>query len=499
MSLFLHRSGIQSSQRNRFVDYALSFFNNNGSGDFGWVRPLLFIDLYDVGRAFTGFNSDGTDDFGWNDVLEVTTEPLFISTKAVGYGSQGAEATIYGTEEDDLLVAVVSRRGKFQLEPMLVPEGFTLLDYVSNRLGNNGNFPILICAKRITSDETYTVDLTHREIEQFHHTTLQLLRFRGIENITNVSYVTDEIKQIYTIPSYSISEGRKSITGTLVSYWNSWNTSSFFPLNHNLVINRPMIDDTLRQSMFTGVKQPESEMVVISEQMEDLGSDVNFGYFNLQLSEVGDYLPLPVLPTIKDYAHANTTNGFTSTYTSSKPDNVEEGDLLMALFMGRSGNAGGDFIDPTGWTRLIDENINMLNEACGAIFYKIASDTEPSSYDFSHEESIRGNLFLLNIKNSNTANPILESESNKTTTPTVLTSAQKSLRIMAYVSAGTDITNEYDYLEVPGSIVLSNYSSSTVNSHVFFGCSHVRGDGAVQQSTMNGSTNATFTVLINPI
>lgn len=186
--------------------------------------------------------------------------------------------------------------------------------------------------------------------------------------------------------------------------------------------------------------------------------------------------------------------------TINIPSGTVQGDLLLCYFLTftEAGYGTPTHEPPAGWTKVIERtsDIYFSGAVIGAIYYKIATNSEPSTYVWGNSLSTRtfGNVVMLRISGVDTSNPIHTSASTNTISPAsnyifpsvTLSSPNKLLAIFGGL-ANTPTAGQWP-LAVPTDFTRHSYISDSGNG-IHFG-------SASKMQTTSGVTG-TFTVPFN--
>lgn len=108
-------------------------------------------------------------------------------------------------------------------------------------------------------------------------------------------------------------------------------------------------------------------------------------------------------PSYQSFAEAKVPTA-QSTITIDKPTGTVENDLLVAFISQGFANENNPMTPPGGWTELFSGLYGGCQMGC---FYKVAGDSEPSDYTFTHEQwSQRAYGFIIRVSDVNTSSPI---------------------------------------------------------------------------------------------
>lgn len=111
--------------------------------------------------------------------------------------------------------------------------------------------------------------------------------------------------------------------------------------------------------------------------------------------------------------------GVTNILTLTKPTGVVSGDLLIACITEDSVTTSGVSI-PTGWTRLISAVVSSGNTLYGAMYYKVAGGSEPSSYSWGNMTGFTdANLIAYSGVDNTTSFDVTSSSANGTANLTI--------------------------------------------------------------------------------
>jgi len=192
-------------------------------------------------------------------------------------------------------------------------------------------------------------------------------------------------------------------------------------------------------------------------------------------------LSVPVAAAIEFQSSTNASSESSSTLTIPKPSGVAPGDFLLAQITFDRENAGNADINgfPDGWNLvLLTNNGNRLGQA---IYYKVATSSEPPSYSWTFTQGLNSLGVILRYTCVNTTNPIIASSgatgNSDTLTATSVTAEANSM-LVGFYGMWDDRT-----LSVPSGMVARN--GSLVN----FGSEADLSNLAVDQAVGAGSTD----------
>lgn len=118
-------------------------------------------------------------------------------------------------------------------------------------------------------------------------------------------------------------------------------------------------------------------------------------------------------PTYIASAGTRTTS---STVTVNKPAGTQEGDLMVAFIMAASAGVTPSY--PSGWAEAV---LDTTGNNSGAVAYKVAGASEPSTYDFTVGGSFGRNVQIVTIRNASnlTVGSYNEATSSTVTAPSI--------------------------------------------------------------------------------
>lgn len=171
---------------------------------------------------------------------------------------------------------------------------------------------------------------------------------------------------------------------------------------------------------------------------------------------------------IPEYIARTQVNADDSVININKPAGTIEDDLMIATVLRDSANT--NMSAPVGWTQIGQGNANSSRLA---VWYKVATDTEPASYTFTLGLSDDVTGSIVTIRNVDTINPINISgtatgNDEYPTAPSVTTTSDNVLLIAV---AGADDNGNYtppagytEHVDIDASLYVTQTVASMVQS-----------------------------------
>lgn len=145
--------------------------------------------------------------------------------------------------------------------------------------------------------------------------------------------------------------------------------------------------------------------------------------------------PPPELSHITLVGSADSVYAANGQYqTVQKPEGIQEGDILLA--MAYLNSAGTIIYPPSGWTELVFQPVTGNLSAVAGLYYKIATDSEPDTYEFSFNYDLRTCVTIWAYTNVSATSPIAYYDffagelSNPPTTKEVTSENDRSLLVI---------------------------------------------------------------------
>lgn len=199
-------------------------------------------------------------------------------------------------------------------------------------------------------------------------------------------------------------------------------------------------------------------------------------------------------PFVPSFSAANV-GASSGDVTINKPAGTAEGDLLVAyvLTFSQSGYGTPTIDTPAGWTKEIERtgDIYYSGNTHGAVFWKKAGASEPSTYTFTNAASSNtyGNVLMLRVVGADTTTPFDVSASTNTVAPTAninfpsVTPTVAGTLLLAFGGIGNYTTVFNQWPNIPATTFLQ---ASVINNSVNY-------VAAAAAFRYYGSTSATGT------
>lgn len=123
----------------------------------------------------------------------------------------------------------------------------------------------------------------------------------------------------------------------------------------------------------------------------------------------------PARAAIAFLTSSTAQNGSAATLVIPRPTSTAAGNLLLAQITFEKGSdAGSDTqLTPSGWTRVV--RTNQGTDLGTAVFWRVATATEPASYTWTFGQSVKAAGGILRYTGVDTANPIVSFSGNSGT------------------------------------------------------------------------------------